>query len=56
MTAAEKRAAQHAGADAGQQRAEYVASLVAAAPPLSAATADRLAVLLRPATRGRAAR
>ena len=42
--------------DAAASSADYVARVVAAAPPLSAAAADRLAVLLRPATRGRAAR
>ncbi len=36
-------------------RAEYIVRLVAAAPPLSAAQRDRLAVLLRPAASERAA-
>ena len=43
-------------ATAALRRADYVARIVAAAPELSTAQRDRLAVLLRPATRGRAAR
>ncbi len=35
-----------------EMRAEYVARLVAAAPPVSAETRERLAALLRPAASG----
>ena len=49
MSAAEKHDA------SATRRAEYIALLVAAAPPLSASQRDRLAVLLRPAVRGEAA-